>query len=106
MEIAALYADLVPDRSVSEQVFGIIKDEYDRTVRMLLWLSGDGELAARFAQYKVRLARRLPIIDRVNRQQIELLRRFRSGGNGGDSDRLAPLLLSMNCIASGLGWTG
>jgi phosphoenolpyruvate carboxylase len=48
----------------------------------------------------------LPIIDRVNRQQIELLRQFRAGGNGGDSDRLVPLLLSMNCIASGLGWTG
>ena len=106
MEIAALYAGLVPDRAISEQVFGIIKDEYDRTVRMLLWLSGDAELAARFAQYKVRLARRLPIIDRVNRQQIELLRRFRAGGNGGDADRLVPLLLSMNCIASGLGWTG
>ena len=106
MEIAALYAGLVPDREVSEQVFGIIKDEYDRTVRMLLWLSGDDELAARFMQYRVRLARRLPIIDRVNRQQIQLLQQFRAGGNGGDSDRLVPLLLSMNCIASGLGWTG
>jgi phosphoenolpyruvate carboxylase len=42
----------------------------------------------------------------VNRQQIELLRQFRATGNGGGSDRLAPLLLSMNCIASGLGWTG
>jgi phosphoenolpyruvate carboxylase len=107
MEIAALYAGLVPDRAAAAQVFGIIKDENDRTVRMLLWLSGDDTLAARYPQYRVRLARRLPIIDRVNRQQVELLRRFRAGGdNGGASDRLAPLLLSMNCIASGLGWTG
>ena len=106
MEIAALYAGLVPDRAVSEQVFGTIKDEHDRTMRMLLWLSGDDELAARFQNYRVRLARRLPIIDRVNRQQIELLRQFRAGGNGGESGRLVPLLLSMNCIASGLGWTG
>ncbi|HEY7688329.1 MAG TPA: phosphoenolpyruvate carboxylase [Dongiaceae bacterium] len=106
MDIAALYAGLVPDRQVSGQVYGIIKDEYDRTVRLLLWLSGDDELAARFQNYRVRLARRLPIIDRVNRQQIELLRQFRATGNGGGSDRLAPLLLSMNCIASGLGWTG
>jgi len=38
----------------------------------------------------------------VNRQQAELLRRYRAG----QDDALAALLLSINCIAAGCGTTG
>ena len=43
-----------------------------------LRVTGDGELAERFKEYQARLAHRLPTINEVNREQVELLRRFRS----------------------------
>ena len=43
----------------------------------------------------------------MNRQQIELLRRYRAAAGGKpQDDYLAALLLSINCIAAGFGTTG
>ena len=64
--------------------------------------TGCTELAERFPQFRQRLASRLPTLNQVNRQQIELLRRYRAG----QEDGLAALLLSINCIAAGFGTTG
>ncbi|HEX9283814.1 MAG TPA: phosphoenolpyruvate carboxylase, partial [Gemmatimonadales bacterium] len=77
-------------------------DEYHRTADVIRRIAGGTELAARFPQFRQRLESRLPILDQVNRQQIELLRRFRAG----QEDVLAALLLSINCIAAGFGTTG
>src|SRR2546422_4162492 len=60
------------------------------------------ELAERFPQFRRRLASRLPMLNQVNRQQAELLRRYRAG----QDEVLAALLLSINCIAAGFGTTG
>jgi phosphoenolpyruvate carboxylase len=43
-----------------------------------------------------------PQLDRLNRLQIALLRQSRQGTGG----TTVPLMQSMTCIASGLGWTG
>jgi phosphoenolpyruvate carboxylase len=42
----------------------------------------------------------------VNRQQIELLRRYRVAEPERAGEHLAALLLSINCIAAGFGTTG
>ena len=63
---------------------------------------GFSAAAARFPQFRQRLASRLPALNQVNRQQVELLRRHRAG----QEDGLAALLLSINCIAAGFGTTG
>ena len=40
-------------------------------------------------------------------EQIKLINEFRQRNeNGNNIDDLIPLLLSINCISSGLGWTG
>jgi phosphoenolpyruvate carboxylase len=53
------------------------------------------------------LARRLPTINQISRQQIELLRRFReSGSDTSQEELLSALLLSINCISTGFGATG
>ena len=44
----------------------------------MLRVSGDSELAERFPRFRRRLARRLPTINQVSRQQVDLLRRFRA----------------------------
>jgi phosphoenolpyruvate carboxylase len=92
---------------VRDEVFGLIEEEYHRTVEAVLRISGDPGLAQRFPRFRRKLGRRLPILNQISRQQIELLRRFReSGGDRTQEEQLSALLLSINCIATGFGATG
>ena len=85
----------------------MIEEEYHRTVEAVLRISGGRELAERFPRFRRKLARRMPTLNQVSRQQIELLRRFReSGGDRTQEEQLSALLLSINCIAAGFGATG
>jgi phosphoenolpyruvate carboxylase len=105
--IAREYAELVPDAGVRSNILGMVEEEYHRTVEAVLRISGGKELAGRYPRFRRRLARRLPTINQVSRQQIELLRRFReSGGDKTQEEQLSALLLSINCIAAGFGATG
>jgi phosphoenolpyruvate carboxylase len=104
--IAREYARLVDDTRVRETIFQMIESEYRLSVDMLLRLSGGGVIAERFPQLRTRLARKLPSIQSANRQQIELLRRYRGAKPDQQETYKAPLLLSINCIASGFGATG
>ncbi|HUF35390.1 MAG TPA: phosphoenolpyruvate carboxylase [Gemmatimonadales bacterium] len=107
LDIARDYADLVPDAAVREAIFPLVEEEYHRSVEAVLRISGGGALAERFPRFRRRLARRLPTINQVSRQQIELLRRFReSGGDRSQEELLSALLLSINTIAAGFGATG
>ena len=105
--IAREYAELVPDAGVRSNILSMVEEEYHRTVEAVLRISGGKELAERYPRFRRRLARRLPTINQVSRQQIELLRRFReSGGDKTQEEQLSALLLSINTIAAGFGATG
>ena len=107
LEMAREYAALVPEERVRAAVFPLIEEEYHRTVEAVLRISGGTALAERFPRFRRKLARRLPILNQISRQQIELLRRFReSGGDKSQEELLSALLLSINCIATGFGATG
>lgn len=82
--------------------------EYHRTVRTVLRVSGGSALCDRFPRLRRRLARRLPIINQVGYQQVKLINRFRNSKEAEDArqQHLVALLLSINCLASALGWTG
>jgi phosphoenolpyruvate carboxylase len=101
------YAGLVPDANVRDRIFGLIEGEYHRTVGAILGISGSAHPAQRFPLFRRRLARRLQTINQVSRQQVELLRRFRSAATEAEREAcLSALLLSINCNAAGLGATG
>lgn len=104
LAIAREYADLVPDRSVRDEIFSMIEDEYHRTVKMILQITGQG-LCERFPRFRRRLGRRLPTLNQIGYEQVKLIKRFRRAKKVKQSD-LVPLLLSINCVAEGLGWTG
>jgi len=105
--IAREYAGLVAEDRVRDEIFGLIEEELQRTVTTLQRIAGATVIAERFPQFRQRLARRLPTLNQVNRQQIELLRRYRRAASGkAEEDTLAALLLSINCIAAGFGATG
>jgi phosphoenolpyruvate carboxylase len=107
LDLAREYAELVPDPWLRQEIFSLVTDEYHRTVEVVRRLTGCTELAERFPQFRQRLASRLPTLNQVNRQQVELLRRYRAtGGEKPPEDQLAALLSSINCIAAGFGTTG
>jgi phosphoenolpyruvate carboxylase len=107
LAIAREYAQLVSDSQVREAIFGMLERELRLTSAMLLEVSGGSEIAERFPQLRSRLARKLPSIAHANRQQVELLRRYRAARDDGERQSYkAPLLLSVNCIAGGFGSTG
>src|SRR4029078_2347393 len=99
--------ELVPDSGVRSTILAMVEEEYQRTVEAVLKISGGRELVERYPRFRRRLGRRLPTINQVSRQQIELLRRFReSGGDRSPEAQLSALLLSINTIATGFGATG
>ncbi|MBL8540250.1 MAG: phosphoenolpyruvate carboxylase, partial [Betaproteobacteria bacterium] len=107
LEIARLYAELVPDAALRDEIFELVRDEYARACEMVLATTGESAIAERFPEFRTRLAHRLPTINQVSREQIDLLRRFRAADDGAEKEAIkAPLLLSINCVAAGLGATG
>jgi len=105
--IGGEYAQLLDDGRVRESVLKSVRSEHELTAAMLLVVSEGGCIAERFPQLRARLARKLPTINRVNRQQVELLRRYRAALDPRDREAYRPaLLLSINCIAGGFGSTG
>ena len=107
LSIARQYAGLVADESVREKIFKAIEDEYALTRDMVLRVTGSEQIADRFKEYQARLAQRLPTINEVNREQVDLLGRFRAAQNEAEKEDIkVPLLISISCIAAGLGATG
>lgn len=104
MAVAERYAALVPERNDAERLFALIRHEHSRTSKVVLELSGAKMLCERFQGFRRRFDRVRPMVDQANIWQVELLQKTRA-----DKSRDAlnmPLLMTMNCVAAGLGWTG
>ncbi len=56
LAIAKLYAGLVEDGDLANEVSKMVEAEYDLTVKMLARVTGERILAERFARYRARLA--------------------------------------------------
>jgi phosphoenolpyruvate carboxylase len=108
LDIAREWAQLVPDARTRDEIYGMVEEEYHRTVDGVLRVTGGDMLLERFSRFRRRLSRRLPALNRIGLEQVELVRRFRSVNEREQlrDHHLVPLLLSMNCVAAGLGWTG
>jgi phosphoenolpyruvate carboxylase len=107
LTVAGAYAGLVADPAVHARILGMIEGEFALTCDCVLRISGGSAVAERFAAWHQRLAARLPTINEANCEQVELLRRFRGAATEADRDEVkSALLLSINCIAAGLGATG
>ncbi len=108
MSIALAYSQLVADRDKADAVYKTIAGEHERTARFVRLIIGGRNLGERFPRFRKTLDESLPMINRVNRLQVELLRKARKVRAEGGAPRKTEiaLLLSMNCISAGLGWTG
>ncbi len=106
--VAERFAGLVPDAALRADIFGQIAAEHRRTVLQILAVTQQSALLDRFPNHRARLDRRLALLDEAGRRQVDLLARVRARRSEGPlrQEDLVPLLLSINCVASGLGWTG
>jgi len=104
MKVAEQYAALVQNRNDAERLFALISHEHKRTSKVILELSGDKVLCARFNSFSRRFERVREMVDQANHWQVKLLRESREQ-KASDATNM-PLLSTMSCIAAGLGWTG
>lgn len=104
MGIAERYVALVEDVEVRERVWSRIREEYRRTTRMILEITGQERLHDREPVLQTTIDRRNPYVDPLSIIQVELLRRWRARPE--DEDTLETLHLAVNGIAGGLRNTG
>ena len=108
MEVAEKYSELVTNSHYSRTIFSDIRSEYARTMKMILQVTGEERLCDRFPNFKRHFNRRLNSLNQVGIEQAELVKTFRDDQSSVEDrqDVLVSLLLSINCVAAGIGSTG
>lgn len=104
MPLARQYATLVNDEGIRSRVLTTIEDEFKRTRKMLLIITGQHDLLENSPDLAKSLQLRTPYVDPMSLIQIELLRRKRSGNQSAYLDQV--LAATINGIAAGLRNTG
>ncbi|MCP3973262.1 MAG: phosphoenolpyruvate carboxylase [bacterium] len=104
LTVAAQYVEsLVEDEH--QQLFDVIRSEYEQAVAEVLRITGDDGLLDRYPVLKRTLAIRDTYLDPISYLQVSLLERARAGDDQNPDLRRA-LLLSVNGLAAGLRNTG
>jgi phosphoenolpyruvate carboxylase len=104
LPIARRYAGLVADTALRDRVFGMIAEEFARTRRAVLRVTGQRRLLDDNPVLARSIRLRNPYVDPMSLIQVELLRRKRAGE---ESDELNyALAATINGISAGLRNTG
>lgn len=104
MSIAQLYAGLVSNAAVRNRVFGMLREEFDRTRRQILAVTSQSELLEKNPVLFRSIRLRNPYVDPMSLIQVDLLRRKRGKAADGSVDYA--IGATMNGIAAGLHNTG
>jgi phosphoenolpyruvate carboxylase len=104
LPLARRYSELVPDRELRERVFSMVMEEYQRTRRVVLAITGQARLLENNPSLSRSLRLRTPYVDPLSLIQIELLRRKRAGEESEELNYV--LAATISGIAAGLRNTG
>ncbi len=108
LQIAEQYLKLSNSKN-GKEMFQVIKDEYNRTVKYILLISTSKSLMEKTPDIQNSIKRRNPYIDPLSLIQIDLLQTWREIKNDEETDNLETLrqlLQTVNGIAAGLRNTG
>lgn len=103
--IARLYADLVTESALRDRVFGMLRQEFERTARVILAVTGQRDLLEKNLTLARSIRLRNPYVDPLSLIQVDLLRRKRAGADA-DGALNYGIGATMNGIAAGLHNTG
>jgi phosphoenolpyruvate carboxylase len=104
LPLARLYSGLVPDSGLRERVFSMVVDEYQRTRRVVLDVTGQSRLLENNPPLARSIRLRNPYVDPLSLIQIELLRRKRAGDESEELNYV--LAATISGISAGLRNTG
>ena len=102
--IARDYSGLVKNAALRDRIFSMLEEEFLRSRRMILRVTGQRELLGRNRVLARSIRLRNPYVDPMSLIQVELLRRKQQGQQSSDLDY--PLGATINGIAAGLHNTG
>ena len=102
------YSELCVSKETGQNIFEMIRDEYERTLEITLSVANMTRLLDDIPPLALSLKRRDPYLDPLNHIQIKLLKRYRDESLDKEERKkwLNPLLRSINAIAAGMRNTG
>ncbi len=109
MGIGRLYASLVEEEAVRQEIFGTIEAAFEQTCRWVMIVTGQQDLLENDPVLKRSVRQRNPYVDPLNFIQVSMLRRLRAMPDPDSSEGqrlLQAIFLTINGIASGLKNTG
>lgn len=112
MDIAAMYSSLVQDEALRVRIFGILKDEYDRTCRCICQIAGQAHILDNEAVLQRSIQLRNPYVDPLNYIQVDMIRRLRTMAASGEADPAlqealhSVIELTINGVSGGIKNTG
>jgi phosphoenolpyruvate carboxylase len=98
--IASRYAELVPDVTLRENIFGRIRREWHNSIETLLDIMGQERLLQGNPLLERSIRNRFPYLDPLNHVQVELLKEHRA--QNPDEQVLRGIQLTINGISAGL----
>jgi phosphoenolpyruvate carboxylase len=98
--IASRYAELVPDTTLRENIFGRIRREWHTSIETLLDIMGQERLLQGNPLLERSIRNRFPYLDPLNHVQVELLKEHRA--QNPDEQVLRGIQLTINGISAGL----
>ena len=108
MGIARLYAGLVDDQKMAQEMMGLIESEHRRTCEMICQITGQTTILGNSPALLKSIESRNPYVDPLNFLQVELLRELRAlePGSPEHAAVLDSVLATINGIAAGMKTTG
>jgi phosphoenolpyruvate carboxylase len=98
--IASRYAELVPDVTLREKIFGRIRREYHSCIDLLLKIMDQQRLLQSNPLLERSIRNRFPYLDPLNHVQVELLKEHRA--QNPDEQVLRGIQITINGISAGL----
>ena len=110
-QIASYYADIVTDKELGQRIFDLLRDEYQRTCRVILQITNEKKLLDKSPVLQRSITVRNPYVDPMSYLQVELLGRKRATATeqlpAEEREKLLyAILLTINGIAAGMRNTG